>query len=44
MVTDTAFERTPHYHRTSDARETLDYPRMAEAVRALRGALHLEGR
>ena len=40
MLTDTAFVRNPHYHLPSDLPDTLDYPRMAQAIvrvaRALR--------
>jgi Zn-dependent M28 family amino/carboxypeptidase len=39
MVTDTAFFRNPHYHRSSDLPETLDYPRMAALVAGLENAL-----
>jgi len=39
LVTDTAFLRTPHYHRRSDTIETLDFRRMAGVVKALHGAL-----
>jgi len=35
MVTDTAFYRNPHYHRTSDTMEKLDYAFMAELVESL---------
>ena len=35
MVTDTAFYRNPHYHRSSDLPNTLDYPRMAQVVEAV---------
>ena len=35
MVTDTAFFRNPHYHKTSDTPDTLDYPRMAKVVAGL---------
>ena len=43
LVSDTAFHRTPHYHRRSDTPETLDYERMAASVQALHGLLaHLE--
>jgi len=35
MVTDTAFYRNPHYHRTSDTMEKLDYDFMAELVESL---------
>ena len=32
MITDTSFFRTPHYHKPTDTPETLDYPRMAQAI------------
>jgi hypothetical protein len=32
MITDTAFFRNPHYHRSSDTMEKLDYRFMAELV------------
>lgn len=35
MLTDTAPFRNPHYHRAGDTPDTLDYPRLAAAVRAL---------
>ena len=35
MVTDTAFYRNPHYHRTSDTMEKLDYDFMSELVESL---------
>ena len=35
MVTDTAFYRNRHYHRTSDTFETLDYRRMAKVVQSV---------
>ena len=44
MLTDTSFLRNPHYHRSTDTADTLDYERMAEvtvgvaaAVRSLAG-------
>lgn len=44
MVTDTSFLRNPHYHRTSDVADTLDFPfaarvttAVAETVRRLAG-------
>ncbi|MBZ5638606.1 MAG: M28 family peptidase [Acidobacteriia bacterium] len=43
MVTDMAFERSPHYHRRTDTLETLDFDKMADVVRAIRGVLWLEG-
>ena len=35
MVTDTAFNRYPHYHRASDTPEKLDYLRMARVALGL---------
>ena len=35
MVTDTAMFRNPHYHKSSDTPDTLDYPRMAKVVDAV---------
>jgi hypothetical protein len=35
MVTDTAFYRNPHYHRSSDRPERLDYDRMAQLAYSL---------
>jgi hypothetical protein len=35
MITDTAPFRNPHYHRETDTTETLDYVRLAAAVRGL---------
>ncbi len=35
MVTDTSFMRNPHYHRSTDTWDTLDYQRMAQAVNAV---------
>lgn len=35
MVTDTAFFRNPHYHRTSDTMEKLDFEFMAQLVKSL---------
>jgi hypothetical protein len=32
LVTDTAMLRNPHYHRSTDLPDTLDYDRMAEVV------------
>lgn len=34
MITDTAFLRNPHYHRSTDRAETLDYRFMARVVDA----------
>jgi Zn-dependent M28 family amino/carboxypeptidase len=39
MVTDTAYNRNPHYHRPSDTPDTLDYERMARVTLGLAGAL-----
>jgi len=39
MVTDTAFNRYPHYHRASDTPEKLDYARMAEVTIGLAAML-----
>ena len=39
MVTDTAFNRYPHYHRASDTAEKLDYERMALATVGLAAAI-----
>ena len=35
MITDTAFYRNPHYHRSSDTMETLDFEFMSELVESL---------
>lgn len=35
MITDTAFQRNPHYHLPSDSAETLNYDFLAEVVRGL---------
>jgi Zn-dependent M28 family amino/carboxypeptidase len=35
MVTDTAFMRNPHYHRSTDTAETLDYARFAQVTQGL---------
>jgi hypothetical protein len=32
MITDTAYNRNPHYHRASDTPDTLDYDRMARVA------------
>lgn len=32
MITDTSFLRNPHYHRETDAPETLDYPFLAKVT------------
>jgi len=39
MLTDTAFYRNPHYHRSTDRPETLDYGAMTELVQGLSVAL-----
>jgi Zn-dependent M28 family amino/carboxypeptidase len=39
MITDTAFMRNPHYHRSSDTPETLNYDFLARAVISLRAAV-----
>jgi Zn-dependent M28 family amino/carboxypeptidase len=39
MVTDTAFNRYPHYHLPSDTPEKLDYERMARVAAGLAGML-----
>jgi len=39
MVTDTAFNRYAHYHRSSDTPEKLDYERMARVTLGLAGML-----
>ncbi|MBI5497993.1 MAG: M28 family peptidase [Deltaproteobacteria bacterium] len=40
MVTDTSFNRYPHYHEATDTPEKLDYRRMAEVVRGLFSGVH----
>lgn len=35
MITDTAFYRNPHYHRTSDTMDKLDFSFMTQLVRSL---------
>lgn len=35
MITDTAFYRNPHYHRTTDTIDKLDFPFMAQLVKSL---------
>ncbi len=35
MITDTAFYRNPHYHRSTDTMDKLDYRFMAELVQSL---------
>lgn len=44
MVTDTAFYRNPNYHGPGDVPDTLDYERMAEVVKGLRGAFTVMGK
>jgi hypothetical protein len=39
MITDTAFNRNPHYHRPSDTPDTLDYERMARLTLGLAAML-----
>lgn len=39
MVTDTAYNRNPHYHRATDTPETIDYDRFARVVDGLGGAI-----
>ena len=39
MVTDTAFNRNPHYHQPSDKADTLDYERMARVTMGLAAVL-----
>ncbi len=39
MLTDTAFLRNPHYHRTSDTGATLDFDFMAQVTEATAGAV-----
>ncbi len=39
MVTDTAYNRYPHYHRASDTAEKLDYGRMARVTLGLAAML-----
>ncbi len=39
MVTDTAFNRYPHYHQPTDTPEKLDYERMARVTLGLAGML-----
>jgi Zn-dependent M28 family amino/carboxypeptidase len=44
MITDTAFYRNPHYHRTTDTWDTLDYVRMAHVVTQTHQAVMALGR
>ncbi|MEM9186800.1 MAG: M28 family peptidase [Planctomycetota bacterium] len=39
MLTDTSFLRNPHYHRTTDTPDTLDYERMTEVAIGVAGAM-----
>ncbi len=39
MLTDTAFLRNPHYHRSSDTSATLDFDFMAQVTAAVAGAV-----
>jgi Zn-dependent M28 family amino/carboxypeptidase len=39
MINDTSFLRNPHYHLPSDTINTLDFPRMAEVVNGVYGAV-----
>jgi Zn-dependent M28 family amino/carboxypeptidase len=39
MVTDTAFNRNPHYHAASDTPDTLDYPRLERVTQGLSAML-----
>jgi hypothetical protein len=39
MVTDTAYNRNPHYHRATDTPDKLDYERMARVTAGLAGML-----
>jgi len=39
MITDTSFLRNPHYHKSTDTADTLDYRRMAEVVRIVHAGL-----
>jgi Zn-dependent M28 family amino/carboxypeptidase len=39
MITDTAYNRNPHYHRASDTPDTLDYDRMARVALGLAAML-----
>ncbi|MGI9334865.1 MAG: M28 family peptidase [Gammaproteobacteria bacterium] len=39
MITDTAFERNPHYHTDEDTPDKLDYAKMAEVVTGVYASL-----
>lgn len=41
MVTDTAFQRYPHYHTVQDTPDKIDYARMAQVVEGLAKAIVL---
>lgn len=43
MVTDTAFYRTPHYHKISDLPNTLDYVRIGKVIDGLTYAVKVLG-
>lgn len=38
MVTDTAFQRNPNYHKATDTADTLNYEKMAEVVKGVYAA------
>lgn len=44
MLTDTSFLRNPHYHRSTDTPDTLDYNRMAEITNGVANAVRRLGR
>ena len=39
MVTDTSFFRNPHYHKTTDTPDTLDYPALAKVTAGIAGVM-----
>ena len=39
MINNTSFLRNPHYHRPTDTIDTLDFPRMAQVVNGVYGAV-----
>ena len=39
MINDTSFLRNPNYHQKTDTIDTLDFPRMAQVVNGVYGAL-----
>jgi len=39
MITDTAYMRSPHYHRQTDLPDTIDYPRLAKVIFGFKGAM-----